>query len=149
MDDSRHIENLLYTYAERIDQGDFPGVAELFRDAEITAPQQGSSMQGYDEVLAMYQGSTRLYECGTPRTRHLTHNAIIDVAEDGQSASSRTSYTVMQATPDLPLQTIIIGRYHDSFAKVTGKWQFTRREMHVDLLGDLSHHLLWDSANLS
>ena len=33
MDDARLIENLIYEYAERIDDGDLAGVAELFRHA--------------------------------------------------------------------------------------------------------------------
>lgn len=37
MNDSREIENLIYTYAERIDTGDLEGVAELFRNGEIVS----------------------------------------------------------------------------------------------------------------
>ena len=35
MEDSRQVENLIYSYAERIDNGDLEGVAALFHDAEI------------------------------------------------------------------------------------------------------------------
>ena len=35
MDSARAIENLLYTYAERIDAGDFDGVAALFEHATV------------------------------------------------------------------------------------------------------------------
>jgi hypothetical protein len=149
MDDCRQIENLIYSYAERIDQGDLAGVAELFRHSEIRAPAQDSVCCGYDAVFAMYQASTRLYDNGTPLTRHLTHNLIIELADDGSTAATRCSYTVLQATPELPLQPIIIGRYHDSFIKVDGLWRFKVREMHVDLLGDLSAHLLFDPASLA
>ena len=149
MDSCRQIENLIYSYAERIDGGDLAGVAELFRDGEIRAPAQSSVTRGYDEVLAMYQASTRLYDNGTPLTRHLTHNLIIELAEDGNSATTRSSYTVLQATPELALQPIIIGRYHDSFKQQDGSWYFSVREMYVDLLGDLSAHLLFDPASLA
>lgn len=149
MEDSRYIENLIYTYADRIDAGDLEGVAELFRHAEIEAPAQNSVCKGYDEVLAMYQFSTRLYEkTGTPLTKHITSNVIIEVAEDALSAHSKAYYTVVQATDTLALQPIIAGRYRDSFSRVDGEWRFSRREMHVDLLGDLSAHLLFDSKDL-
>ena len=149
MDDCQLITNLIFTYAERIDQGDLEGVAELFRHGEIHAPFQGAITRGYDDVLAMYRSSTRLYENGTPLTRHLTHNLIIEIGEDHDSANCRSSYTVFQATPALPLQPIIIGRYHDSFVRVDGEWRFAIREMYVDLPGDLSQHLLFDPDSLT
>ena len=149
MNDSRLIENLIYTYAERIDAGDLAGVAELFRHAEIVAPAQGSRTAGYDEVLAMYQQACRLYEpAGTPLTKHITTNVIIEVGEAGTAASSRSYFTVIQATDALPLQPIISGRYRDEFARDDQGWHFTRREMHVDLIGDCSAHLLYDAATL-
>lgn len=149
MDDARLIENLVYTYAERIDAGDLEGVAEMFRHAEIVAPAQDSSTRGYDAVLAMYQGATRLYEpTRTPLTKHITTNVIVEVDATGETASSRSYFTVVQATGALPLQPIIAGRYRDQFARGDDGWHFTRREMHVDLLGDLSAHLLYDASAL-
>ena len=143
MDDSRLIENLIHTYAERIDAGDLEGVAELFRNGEIAAPAEASLVQGYAEVLRMYQNSTRIHaDTGTPKTRHITTNVIIEV--NGAGASARSCFTVMQAAPDFPLQAIISGRYHDSFRKAGAGWEFARREMYVDLLGDLSAHLLFE-----
>ncbi len=144
MDDARAIENLLYRYAELIDAGDFAGIADLFRDAEIHAPAHNSVVKGAEQVLAMYRQSTRLYaDSGTPNTRHLISNAIIEVAADGVSAEARSYYTVLQATEALPLRAIISGRYCDQLRKCDGDWQFVRREMHVDLIGDLSQHLLF------
>lgn len=149
MDDARQIENLIYTYAERIDAGDLAGVAELFRDAEIVSPAHGSRSAGYDEVLALYRASCRLYEdTGTPKTRHTTTNVIIEIAPSGNEAGARASYTVFQATDQLPLQPIIVGRYADRFRRTGDGWQFARREMYVDLVGDLSAHLLYDASAL-
>ncbi len=143
MEDSRVIENLIYTYAERIDEGDLEAVAALFINAEIVAPAAGSLVSGYDEVLAMYRGATRIYEdSGTPKTRHITSNVIIEV--DADVAKSRSCFTVVQGTVEFPLQPIISGRYKDSFRKTESGWEFSRREMEVDLVGDLSAHLLID-----
>ena len=149
MEDSRHIENLIYVYAERMDAGDLEGVAELFRDAEIISPAHNVTRKGYDEVLQMYQLSARIYEpSGTPLTKHLTTNVIIEVAPNGEEASARSYYTVIQATDAFPLQPIISGKYRDRFRKVEGCWQFASREMHVDLIGDCSAHLLYDASGL-
>ncbi|MDZ7784386.1 MAG: nuclear transport factor 2 family protein [Halioglobus sp.] len=148
MDDSRYIENLIYTYAERIDAGDLEGVADLFRDGAIVAPAHDARMQGYEEVLALYQMSCRIHpDTGTPKTRHLTTNVIVEV--DGDSATARSTYTVIQATDTLPLQPIITGRYHDSFRKGDSGWYFDERAMFVDFSGDCSQHLLYDLEALS
>ena len=150
MDDCRQIENLIYTYADRIDAGDLEGVAELYRDAESVARADESRRAGYDEVPEIYQMCCRIYPAtGTPMTKHITTNVIIELDASGQSAAARAYFTVMQATDKLPLQAIISGRYRDSFSKRGDQWQFSRREMHVDLLGDCSAHLLYDAGSLA
>jgi 3-phenylpropionate/cinnamic acid dioxygenase small subunit len=146
MPTSHHqIERLLYSYAERIDAGDFSGVAKLFTNASISAPVVGSEVQGYDEVLAMYESSTQLYDNGTPCTKHVISNAIIETDEDNNRATARSYFTVYQSLPDFPLQAIIAGRYHDSFTRREGRWHFHSRIMLPELFGDLSHHLLFDA----
>tara|TARA_R110002072_G_scaffold278509_1_gene440343 strand:- start:605 stop:1057 length:453 start_codon:yes stop_codon:yes gene_type:complete len=150
MEDSRQIENLIYSYAERIDNGDLESVAALFHNAEIFSAAHDVRRTGFDEVLEMYQTSTRLYEStATPQTKHLTTNVIIEVDEGGMKASARSYYTVIQATDSLPLQPIISGRYKDHFRKIENQWQFSSREMIVELVGDLSAHLLYDASGLA
>jgi len=149
MEASRQIENLIYRYAELIDHGDLDGLANLFRDAEIVSSAHNTRLAGFDEVLKLYQQSCRLHEpTGTPLTKHLTTNVIVELDENGTKASARSYYTVLQATNSLPLQPIISGRYHDRFRKVDAGWQFASREMFVDLIGDCSNHLLYGTGNL-
>lgn len=145
-DSAREIENLLYTYAERIDRGDLDGVADLFAHGRILGVEGGGPetvFEGRDRVRAMYAMSTRLYADGTPRTRHVTTNAIVTVDEAAGRGTARSSYTVLQQTDALPLQPIIVGRYADTFQRLDGVWWFDTRTLYVDLLGDLSHHLKW------
>lgn len=149
MDSSRLIENLLYTYAERIDAGDLEGVASLFTKARIIAP-DGSEQRGYDAVLGMYRASTRIYpDTGTPCTRHVTTNAIIEVDEHQGMATSRSYFSVLQALPDFPLQVIIAGRYEDEFEHIASGWRFRSRRMFPEQIGDLSRHLLFDQSRLT
>lgn len=147
MDDARQIENLLYTYAERMDAGDLDGVADLFTHGRIwgmdDAPPE-AVFEGRDGVRALYERSTRLYDDGTPKTHHLTTNPLIEVAADGRTATCRSYYCVTQATDELPLQPIITGHYHDTFHKIDGAWWFDTRIMFVDQTGDLSHHLKFE-----
>ena len=145
-DAAREIENLLYIYAERIDAGDLAGVAELFTHGRIRpgpdAPEE-ATFEGREQVLGMYQAATRLHEDGTPLTRHVTTNAIIEVDDAAGTGSARSCYTVFQRTDALALQPIISGRYHDTFQRIEARWWFDTRVMLVDLVGDLSQHLLY------
>lgn len=145
MDDARAIENLLYRYAERIDAGDFEGVAALFAHGRIApVPDAPAALvaEGRDAVLALYRKTTRLHEDGTPGTHHVTSNAIVEVEPGADRAAARSRYTVFQRLDDLPLQPIVAGRYHDTFHRVDGAWWFDTRVIHVDHVGDVSRHLL-------
>lgn len=142
-DSGRAVENLVYAYAELIDSGDLAGVAELFAHGRIRAA-PGVIFEGSEQVRSMFEGSTRLHSDGTPRTKHLTTNVAVEVADDDTTATARSYFTVLQATDDLPLQAIISGRYHDTFHRVEGTWRFDTREMFVDLTGELGRHLLFE-----
>ena len=146
-DPAREIENLLYVYAERIDAGDLEGVADLFAHGRIAVSPDAPSDQtfeGRNRVLALYKGSTRIYDDGSPHTKHVTSNAIVEVNEAANAASARSYFTVSQQVQDLSLQPIIAGRYHDTFQCIDGRWWFDTRIILVDLTGDLSRHLLYD-----
>jgi len=148
-DAARAIANLVYGYAERIDAGDFEGVADLLAHADVTTEGFPGATRGRAEVLALYRRTTRLYpETGTPRTHHVTTNLIIEIEDPGTRAVARSRYTVFQQTPELPLQAVIAGRYHDRFEKVSGRWRFAARHIFCDLFGDLSRHLLFDAGDI-
>lgn len=132
---------LIYTYAERIDAGDFAGVGELLGDAHLTFEGYDTLLSGPGAIEALYASTTRRLADGTPGTKHLMTNVIVDL--DGDAARSRSYYTVLQAVPgELALQPVIAGRYHDSFELIDGVWRFSAMHVIVDLMGDLSSHLL-------
>lgn len=137
------VARLLYTYAERIDDGDFAGVAELFAHATLTFAGRDDVVSGEAAVRTLYERTTRRYEDGTPRTKHVMTNVLVD--EAGDRAHSRSSFTVLQALPGaLALQPIIAGRYHNSYDRVDGQWRFHSVHIIIDLVGELGHHLLID-----
>jgi len=142
------IENLLFSYAERIDAGDFAGVGELLARARMLGPTGEVLGTGREEIEAVYLRSTRVYEDGSPMTQHLTTNVILTIGDGGQTASTRSRFTVMQALPDFPLQCIIAGHYEDQFVQdKSGGWVFAERWMKPKLLGDLSRHLKFELAD--
>ena len=143
-DAARDIENLVYTYAERIDAGDLDGVAALFAHGRICGVENGppeTVFEGTARVRQMYEMATRLYDDGTPKTKHFTTNVRIDVDEEAGTARASAYYCVTQATPELPLQVIVTGHYRDTFHRVDGAWWFDSRTMYVDQIGDTSRHL--------
>ena len=141
------VTKLIYTYAERIDAGDFAGVAELFGHATLTFEGFGDAVAGREAVEALYTRTTRRYEDGTPRTKHVMTNVIVDVADDGDTASSRSYFTVLQAVPgELALQPVIAGRYRHTYTRVGGRWRVATMHIIIDLVGDLGHHMLFDLA---
>ena len=134
------IRNLLGRYCELIDAGDLDGVADLLAGAVLRDDAGNELARGRDGVARFY-ARTRIHADGTPRTRHVTTNSIIDVDEDAGTATARSAYVVLQATDTLPLQPIIAGRYRDRFARREGEWSFSERAFAVDLVGHLSDHL--------
>lgn len=143
-DAAREIENLVYTYAERIDAGDFDGVAALFAHGRICGMEDGppeTVFEGSDRVRQTYEMAVRLHDDGTPKTRHFTTNVIIDADDAAGIARGSAYYCVTQSTPELPLQIVVTGRYRDTFHRVDGIWWFDTRVMFVDQVGDTSHHL--------
>jgi 3-phenylpropionate/cinnamic acid dioxygenase small subunit len=135
------IENLLYSYANAIDDGDYEAIGALFAHARIADADGNAIAEGKDAVIALYNLTTRKHADGTPLTHHVTTNLLIDIAEDEETATCQARFTVFQKTDVLPLQPIIAGRYADSFECVGGKWRFTERRMRPTLYGDLTQHL--------
>jgi 3-phenylpropionate/cinnamic acid dioxygenase small subunit len=135
----RAIGNLITTYAELVDDGDFAGLGALLADATFTGG--GAPVGGQNGIEKMFQDTVIVYDDGTPRTKHVTTNVVIEVDEEAGTAVSRSYFTVLQALPDLALQPIASGRYQDRFQRRDRVWCFVERRVRVDLVGDVSRHL--------
>lgn len=137
----RQILNLLHLYAERVDDGDFDGVGELFAEADyhMAGPDQ-PPLRG----VAVADTMRRVVRCydGRPRTKHVVTNTILDLDEPAGTAAARSYFTVLQATRQLPLQPIVAGRYLDRFVRDGERWRFAERTIVIEQVGDLSHHLV-------
>jgi hypothetical protein len=147
MSESRDaISKLILTYAERVDLGDFEGVGVLFEHSTYRSAlgDEVVSYTGSDAVQSTMEHMVRRYDDGTPRTKHVTTNLIIEVDDGAGAATAKSYFTVLQQVGDHPLQVIIAGRYHDRFERVGGEWQFADRLIYSDLIGDLSQHLTTD-----
>ena len=127
------IANLLYRYAELMDAGRLEECVDLFAHARVVLDRDGR--------LARWTSLVRIHADGTPRTRHLVGTPILEVDEEAETATCRSTYTVFQQVDDGPLQPVISGRYLDRFEMVGGSWRFSERTYRADLVGDLSNHL--------
>jgi 3-phenylpropionate/cinnamic acid dioxygenase small subunit len=145
-EDKLAVTELLYRYAELIDAGDFDGVGQLLARATFAGTRTPST-SGAETIAKLFAMTTRRFpETGTPCTRHLVLNPIIDV--DGEIATARSTFCVIQNTETVPLQPIVAGRYFDTFSRDPGEgpagWYFTARQVDVEMIGDISAHLLFD-----
>jgi 3-phenylpropionate/cinnamic acid dioxygenase small subunit len=143
-DSATAITNLLNTYAFLIDAGKFDEIGELFAHATLTDEQGRTMGKGREGSAAVYHRATRLYADGTPRTKHVFTNPIVEIDEASDTATVRAYYTVFQQTDALPLQPIICGQYRDTFERVDGTWRYSGKQFFVDLVGEMGHHLLMD-----
>ena len=142
--DKLEITELLYRYAELIDAGDFDGVGALLARSTFggSGPQ---GVSGADNIAKLFAATTRRYpEYGnTPRTRHLVLNPLVELNDDG-TAASRSTFCVMQDTETVRIQPIVVGRYYDRFSCDDGGWYFTERKVEIQMIGDVSAHLMVD-----
>ena len=90
-DSATEITNLIYTYAQLLDGGDLDGVARLFEHGRICGVQDGSPetvFAGSARVREMYDMATRIYDDGTPKTKHNTTNVQLYIDEAAGTARS-------------------------------------------------------------
>ncbi|MGZ6778979.1 MAG: nuclear transport factor 2 family protein [Mycobacterium sp.] len=146
-EDRLAVTELLYRYAELIDAGDFDGVGRLLARSTFGGPASGS-VSGADNIAKLFAMTTRRYpdHRNTPRTRHLVLNPVVELNGDG-TASTRSTFCVVQDTETVPIQPIVVGRYYDTFGHdpdVPGGWYFTERKVEIQMIGDVSAHLMVD-----
>jgi 3-phenylpropionate/cinnamic acid dioxygenase small subunit len=139
-DDVQAIKNIVFSYAELLDLGDIDGLAKLFTKATVRTDGREQELRGADAVKQLIQRSVHLYD-GIPSTKHVVTNLIVEITADRRSATARSCYTAFQARPELRLQPIIAGRWHDRLERDDDGWHIVERVIHVDLVGDLGFHI--------
>jgi 3-phenylpropionate/cinnamic acid dioxygenase small subunit len=142
-DDVQAISNVVFRYAELVDQGDFDGAGALFKHGRYRAitPDGIRTAEGAEAITRQLSSTVRRYGDGTPRTRHITTNLIVEPRDDAETVSCRSYFTVLQSIEGFHLVPVIAGRYQDTFFLRDGTWWFADRLVMPDLIGDLSHHL--------
>ncbi len=129
------ITRMIHRYCELFDAGDFDGYAAQFEHGSLNGRSPGAAelRQWLDDHIILYDGS--------PRTKHLVTNLVVDVDEEGDAATARCYVTMLQALPGGPLELAGAAEYHDRFERVDGTWRWAARDVVSPLGGDSSRHI--------
>lgn len=139
-DDLQAIRNLSYAYTGHLDDGDWAAVADLLADAELRLVSPGMvdrPIQGRAAVERFYADQVITYR-GSPRTRHIVSNHVIDL--EGDSAEGRSYFHVLQALPGLAPEIVVVGQYFDSFVRRDAGWQFAAKVIQAEWFGHIRNH---------
>ena len=130
------ITGLVHRYCLLFDSGDFDAYVAQFRYGSMggRAPGDTASLRQWiaDNVI--------LYD-GSPCTKHLTTNLVVDVDEGAGTATATSYVTVLHAAPGHPLAIVGCGEYHDRFERIDGAWEWARRSVTNVLSGDTTRHI--------
>jgi len=140
VDDVQAIKNIVLSYVELLDLGDLDGLAAVFDRATVRVPGLEQELRGAQEFRDFIARSVQFHD-GIPSTKHVVSNLIVEVDDDRRSATARSYYTALQARPELPLQPILAGRFHDRLERDHESWHIVERVIHVDLIGDVRFHV--------
>jgi len=120
--DEQQIRRVLALYCHRCDDGDFAALLALFAaDAELVY--RDRHCRGRAQVRAFFD---ELQGEPAQRGKHITSNAVVDVA--GDEASAHSDFLFLRFVEGV-LTPVFTGRYRDRFARTGDRWCFARREI--------------------
>ena len=130
--------NASYNSLDRhVEAGNGERVAIVFEADDGTVVGEATGAVGVASTFS----TVVLYDDGTPHTRHVITNPIVEIDEAAGTALCRYYITVFQRADGFPLQPVWANRYEDRLRRVGGTWRLERRRGFAHLPGDTSHHL--------
>lgn len=128
-----HIEitNLVYRVAEHLDQREPEDAAELFLQAQVRLDKDAAPLD-HGQLLAAWQQQFGPRAPDAPVTHHRISNPIVEIDRNGGTARCRSSYLLLEHSPDQPLKTVASGRYLDEFVREGQQWRFAARTLLPD-----------------
>jgi uncharacterized protein (TIGR02246 family) len=132
-DEKDAIRELMARYCHALDACQFGEVASLFtEDGEWTTTY--GSARGRAQIEALLASVVPKPGEG-PQRKHYITNVIITLA--GDRASARSDYLVVRES-ERGLMPVMGGTYMDAFAKREGMWQFARKQLVHNIVGDMA-----------
>src|SRR5690606_16297020 len=128
LEDEREIRELLIHYAQRLDNRDHKGYAELFsRDGRWSG--KLGDYRGPEAIEKMLVETFGPTPEGFENTNnfHLMSNILIKV--DGDRATAQSRITYFERSPENRPVAMLAGRYEDELVREDGRWKFKHREV--------------------
>lgn len=132
-DEKDEIRELMARYCHALDACRFGEVASLFADDGEWTTTYGSA-RGRPQIEALLASVVPKPGEG-PQRKHYITNIIIALA--GERASARSDYLVVRES-ERGLMPVMGGTYMDDFIKRDGVWQFARKQLVHDIVGDMA-----------
>lgn len=133
LEDIEAIRRLIYRYSFYVDRREFELLGDLLAEAvfRLTWESEGvetGEIVGKAEIEAWYANHLK----NRRPSRHVITNVVIDVAEDGDSATAEAYITSVGYDPEPP-PVLLSGHYEDRFEKRDGEWLFTQKYCVMEL----------------
>lgn len=131
--DEREIQQVLFRYAQALDQKDWALLATCFLESAIGEYEMIGRLEGYAAIEKVCRKALEPLS----HTQHLIGNVLISVDQD--EARSSCYFHAQHVRPDFPggSMNIIAGRYEDQLVRTDVGWKIRERKLSV----------LWTSGN--
>ena len=128
LEDLEAIRQVFVDYGHHLDRGDLDAYTALFaEDGELLLGPMGRA-RGRAEIRELMGRATA---SSVGRSWHLITNPIIEL--DGDRATAEVMWTVVGRAEDERAVLSMLGRHRDVLVRRDGRWQFQRREGHIDV----------------
>jgi hypothetical protein len=111
-DDVQAIKNIASSYAELLDLG----TSTVLQSCSPERPCAPTAARRNCAAPTRSSSSSKdpsISTTASRRPKHVVTNLIVEIADDRRSATARSYYAAFQARPELLLQPIVAGRWHD------------------------------------
>ena len=122
LEDKHAIEELISTYNQSLDRGDYATWLGCWADDGVLDG-LGRLLTGKPEIRAFADAYDANYRLRLHALKHYTVNILSVIGGDGDRATS-TSYLQLVNTAATGVRTIFTGHYEDDLTRVAGRWQF-------------------------
>lgn len=128
LSDRFEIQDLLYHYADLIDQKQFEALRAVFtEDAHVDYSAFGGSVGTVEQTIEFLNGA--ITDTTIPNTQHLNANIQVELSGDQARGRVMCFNPMEMAMPDGGTQTYFLGLWYiDEYRRTADGWRIARRE---------------------
>lgn len=134
VEDIEAIRRLISVYSYAVDRRDYAEVGEILADAAFSLSWESEGIEtgeirGREAIAAWYEEHLE----GRRPSRHVITNTVIDVDDEGRTASAYAYLTSVGHPPEGGPAVILSGHYEHRFERRDGEWRFTQMRCVMEL----------------